>query len=368
MSTVHVQSAGGRYAVHVRPGLLQHLHGQLRRAGIGGNDVFVLTTPEIWALWGKGFLSSFRAVKHAPRVLFLPSGERYKRMAQVEKLAEEMVRAGARRDSLLIAFGGGVVGDVAGFLASIYMRGIRYVQAPTTYLAQVDSSVGGKTGVNLRLGKNLVGSFWPPALVIADPALLSTLPPRELRAGIFESVKAALLGSARLFAWMEDNASALLQGNVKALGHAIDASVRIKAAVVSADERESGQRMLLNLGHTVGHAIEAATQYRALLHGEAVAWGMVAALRLAAARNAIPAKDATRAEQLIQRFGPLPRFAAKAQRLLDLTASDKKNRSAVRNFVLPVKIGKAVVVTDVAEAEALAAVRSMLGTMQKEGA
>lgn len=368
VSTLSIHTAGGRYAVRVQPGLLQDLSSQLRGTGLANGEMFIVTTPEIWALWRGRFLASLSASKGPPCVLFLPSGERYKKLAQIEKMAEELVRAGARRDSLLIAFGGGVVGDMAGFLASIYMRGIPYVQVPTTYLAQIDSSVGGKTGVNLRAGKNLIGSFYQPALVVADPELLATLPPRELRAGIFESVKAALLGDARLFAWLEENADAMLRGEMTALSYAIHASVRIKAKIVRADERESGQRMLLNLGHTVGHAIESATQYRALLHGEAVAWGMIAALHLATARAAIAPKDAARAGRLVHRFGPLPRFTATASRLLGLTSADKKNRANTNNFVLPVKIGKAVVATDVTADELHNAIRTMLEAVEETGA
>ncbi len=368
MSNISVHAAGRKYTVRVELGLLPTLYRQLRPLGLAKRKLFVVTTPEIWALWHKPFLASFPKGKEAPCILFLPSGERYKRLSALEKLADELVQAQARRDSLLLAFGGGVVGDLAGFLAAIYMRGIPYVQVPTTYLAQIDSSVGGKTGVNLRTGKNLIGSFHHPATVLTDPKLLATLPLRELRSGIMESIKAAVLGDARFFAWLEKNADAMLHGDVDALADAIRVSVGIKARVVSADERESGQRMLLNLGHTVGHAIEAATQYRVLRHGEAVAWGMIAAVRLAAARTALPANDAARIEHLIHHFGPLPRFSATAQRLLDLTSADKKNRSDTRNFVLPIKIGKAVVTSDVTTQELHRAIQSMMQTVRGIGA
>ncbi|HEX4022601.1 MAG TPA: 3-dehydroquinate synthase [Acidobacteriaceae bacterium] len=368
MSKISVQAASGKYVVHVKPGLLRTLSCKLRKTGVAKGKLFVVTTPEIWALWHERFLASFSSDEDAPTVLFLPSGERYKRLSRVEKLAEELVHAGARRDSLLIAFGGGVTGDLAGFLAAIYMRGIPCVQVPTTYLAQIDSSLGGKMGVNLRVGKNLIGSFHHPAIVIVDPELLSTLPPRELRAGIMESIKAAVLGDAALFTWLEKNADALLRGDLDALTYAIHASIRIKAKIVSADERESGQRMLLNLGHTVGHAIESATEYRVLLHGEAVAWGMIAALRLAVARSVLSEKTADRIERLMLRFGPWPQFKASTERLLDLTAADKKNLSHTRNFILPVRIGKAVVVTDVTTRELRNAIHTMLESVRKIGA
>ncbi len=368
MASIPVKTAGGNYSVLVQPGLLQNLSTHVRKTGLAKGKIFVVTTPEIWKLWGKKFLASFAKDTAAPEILFLPSGERHKRLASVEKLANAMVERSALRDSLLIAFGGGVAGDLTGFLAAIYMRGIPYVQVPTTYLAQIDSSVGGKTGVNLSTGKNLIGSFHQPAVVLTDPKLLRTLPPRELRAGLVESIKAGVLGDGAYFQWLEKNCGALLHGNIDALTRAIHVSVRIKARIVSADERESGQRMLLNLGHTIGHAIEAATQYRKLLHGEAIAWGMIAAVRLAEARGSLQSAEARRIEHLLLRLGPLPKFSATPQRLLQLTDADKKNRSRTRNFILPVKIGKAIVVTDVTTDEMLSAIRSMMQTVQEMGA
>jgi 3-dehydroquinate synthase len=218
-----------------------------------------------------------------PTALFLPPGEKYKTMASVERLAREMLRAGADRGSLVIAFGGGIVGDVGGFLAAVFMRGIPYVQVPTTFLSQVDSSVGGKTGVNLPEGKNLVGSFHQPRAVFADIGVLGTLPERELRAGLMESVKAGIIRDRALVRFMEENAPAIIGRDAKALERVIAASIRMKAGVVNKDERETGLRMILNFGHTVGHALEQATRYKALLHGEAVAWGMIAALHIGAA-------------------------------------------------------------------------------------
>ena len=236
----------------------------------------------------------------------MPAGERYKQLKTVEHLAEKMVAAGAKRDAFLIAFGGGVIGDMTGFLAAMYMRGIRYVQVPTTYLSQIDSSIGGKTGVNLRVGKNLVGSFHPPVAVFIDPVVLTTLPPKELRSGAVESVKAAVLGDAASSRGWSKTWTRLLAGDQEVITRAIETSVRIKAEIVSADERESGERMLLNLGHTVGHAIEAATRYRILLHGEAIAWGMIAAVHLAVARSALTPAEAKRIEDLTLSPGPFP--------------------------------------------------------------
>jgi 3-dehydroquinate synthase len=281
-------------------------------------------------------------------------------MASVDRLLREMMRAGADRGSLLIAFGGGIVGDVGGFVAAIFMRGIPYVQVPTTFLAQVDSSVGGKTGVNLPEGKNLVGSFNQPRAVFADIGVLGTLPDRELRAGLMESVKAGIIRDRALVRYMEENAPLILGRDAKALEKVIAASIRMKAGVVNIDERESGLRMILNLGHTVGHAIEQATAYKVLLHGEAVAWGMIAALHLGAQRGTISRTQFERLQNLVYRYGPLPALKLRAAKVIAATSGDKKNMGGVRRFVLPLGIGDAGVVEDVSLAELEAAVGYML--------
>jgi 3-dehydroquinate synthase len=319
--------------------------------------VFILTSPEIWALWGQTFGASFA---EPPIALFLPAGEKHKTMASVEKLARGMIAAGGDRSSLLIAFGGGIVGDVGGFLAAIFMRGIPYFQVPTTFLAQVDSSVGGKTGVNLPEGKNLVGSFHHPLAVFADIDTLGTLPERELRAGLMESVKAGIIRDRALVRYMEEHAQEVLRRDGKALEKVIAASVRMKAGVVNRDERESGLRMILNLGHTLGHAIEQVTRYKAVLHGEAVGWGMVAALNLARHRAAITPGQADRLEKLIFMYGPLPPLRLHSRRLVAATGADKKNTGGVRRFVLPLGIGDAGVVEDVTADELESAAAYML--------
>jgi 3-dehydroquinate synthase len=271
-----------------------------------------------------------------------------------------MAAAGGDRGSLLIAFGGGIVGDVGGFLAAIYMRGIPCIQVPTTFLAQVDSSVGGKTGVNLPEGKNLVGSFHHPLAVFADIGVLGTLPDRELRAGLMESVKAGIIRDRSLVRFMEEHVDEVLGRDAKALEKVIASSIRMKAAVVNKDERETGLRMILNLGHTVGHALEAATEYKAMLHGEAVGWGMVASLWLARKRGTISTHQFERLESLIHLYGPLPPLKLRATKIVAATGSDKKNVGGVRRFVLPVGIGDAGVVEDVTPPELEAAVGYML--------
>jgi 3-dehydroquinate synthase len=370
VTVIAVNTPSANYDVTIARDLLHTLPSRLKKINKGKSvRPFVITSPDIWALWSKPFLASFphneNDEHHTPTVLFLPSGERHKRLASVESLAEQLSRDGADRDSMLVAFGGGVLGDMTGFLAAIYMRGIRYVQIPTTFLAQVDSSIGGKTGVNLATGKNLIGSFHHPQAVFVDTDLLGTLPPRELRAGLQESIKAGVIYDANLFHYMEQHADAIIGGDSTALTHVVAASVSVKADVVGKDEKESGLRMILNYGHTIGHAIEAATHYKQLLHGEAVAWGMIAALNVARNRKVIDPKQADRIESLVLHYGPLPPFKATAQKLVALTSRDKKNRSGTRSFVLPTGIGTTEIVRDVTDKELEAATKSMLTLMRQ---
>ena len=363
--TIQVKTGSANYPVFVGRDLLSSLGRRIPKiTGRKNQRIFVLTSPEIWALWADAFLESF-AYDNPPTVLFLQPGEEHKRLRNVERLAEQLAECHADRSSLLIAFGGGIVGDLGGFLAAIYMRGIDYIQVPTTLLAQVDSSVGGKTGVNLQAGKNLVGSFHHPLAVIADTDVLQTLPARELRAGLFESVKAGIIRDPKLFALMERNSRAIRARDPELIEQVVAASVRMKAEVVGIDEMENGLRMILNYGHTLGHAIEAATRYKVLLHGEAVAWGMIAATRLGLARGAISEGQAARIEKVIFDYGPLPALRLPVERLLDAATRDKKNRSGVRRFVLPSGIGNAVVVENVTDAELYSAAESMLRTARE---
>lgn len=350
------------YDVEIDTGLLSSVGNRVDALLYGGlsagkQRTFVVSSPEILRLWGEELTGGFPA---PPTILTVPSGESHKRMATVERLLEELAEAGADRDSVLIAFGGGVLGDMTGFLAASYMRGVRYVQVPTTLLAQVDSSIGGKTGVNLRAGKNLAGAFHHPLAVYADVATLGTLPAHELRAGLQESIKAGIIRDAELFALLEWERDAVIAGDPAVLARVVAASVRVKAEVVNADERESGLRMILNLGHTLGHAIEAATEYKQLLHGEGVAWGMLAAIHIAATRDLISGGDAGRMQALIRAYGPMKAFHADAKRLVALTAKDKKNRSGARSFILPTGIGSVTIVRDVSERELLDAAATIV--------
>ncbi len=363
--TIRLNAASAQYDITVGQDLLRTLHPRLQKIMRGKPyRPFLITSPNIWALWSEKVRASFPEAQ-SPTILFHPAGEKHKRLAAVESLAEQLAQHGADRDALLLAFGGGVIGDITGFLAAIYMRGVPYIQIPTTLLAQVDSSVGGKTGVNLAAGKNLVGAFHHPRAVLADIDLLATLPKSELISGLHESIKAGIIRSPKLFAFLEKHQDAARAGDPAILARIIADSIQIKADVVHEDEKESNLRMILNFGHTLGHAIEAATGYKQLLHGEAVAWGSIAALHLALSRNSITAEDFARMANLILAFGPLPRFKAKPETLVALTAADKKTRSGKRAFILPTAIGQVEVVYDVTDQELLDAARTMLVTMKQ---
>jgi 3-dehydroquinate synthase len=360
--TVTVRTPNVSYDVEIGTGLLASVGSRLDALlegalSAGKQRAFVVSSPEILKLWGNELFDGFSTPL---ATLTVPSGESHKRMATVERLLEQLAEGGADRDSVLIAFGGGVLGDMTGFLAAIYMRGIRYVQVPTTLLAQVDSSIGGKTGVNLAAGKNLAGAFHHPLAVYADVSTLSTLHTDELHAGLQEAIKAGIIRDAELFALLERERERVLAGDEEILADVVAASVQVKADVVNADERESGVRMILNLGHTLGHAIEAATEYKQLLHGEAVAWGMLAAIRIAAARGILGTDDADRMQNLIRACGPMKPFRAEADDLVTLTAKDKKNRSGARSFVLPTGIGSVTVVRDVSQRELHEAARGIV--------
>ena len=321
--------------------------------------VFVVTTEDVWGHQGIALKQGLDGLPN--EVLYLPGGEENKRLAPLEKLAEEMVRRGGDRSSLIVAFGGGIVNDMGGFLAAIFMRGIPVVQIPTTLLAQVDAAVGGKTGVNLVSGKNLIGSFHQPLAVLIDPALLDTLPEREYRAGLYEILKCGIIRDAALFHYLAEHGADVLGRQAEAVDRIIADSVRIKAEVVSADEREGDLRRILNFGHTFGHALEAETGYTRFLHGEAVAFGMRAALYLAELTGYVSAEDTAEMLDLIDLYGPIPeRTGIPAENLLARLLHDKKTVQGNVHFVLPVRIGEVTVVSGVAEKPVREAIRSAL--------
>jgi len=339
------------YQAVIENGLLEGAGAYLREvlSAAQAPSLFVVTVPPVRRRWGKKLMASFSAAGFKAKLVEMQDGERHKKLATVEQLAEKLTGLGADRDAMIVAFGGGVVGDVAGLLASLYMRGVDVVQIPTTVLAQVDASIGGKTGVNLRAGKNLLGTFHQPCAVLIDPAVLSTLPEREFRAGLYEALKCGVIGRPALFHRLEKVNTKTLRGDAAALEWVIAESVKLKAEVVSSDERESGLRRVLNFGHTIGHALEAESGYRRFLHGEAVAWGMIAAAQVAAAVDKCGEDTARRIIDAVLGLGPLPTVDARSRDILRLLQTDKKTRDGVVHFVLPSKIGTVEVVNDVPE-------------------
>jgi 3-dehydroquinate synthase len=289
----------------------------------------------------------------------MPEGERAKTLATVEKLTASMVRLGGDRRSVVLALGGGVVGDVGGFAASIFMRGIPVIQIPTTLVAQVDSAIGGKTGVNLASGKNLIGTFYQPLAVLVDPEVLTTLPEREYLSGLFEAMKYGVIRNPAIFELMETRRDGLYRRDVELLKRLVIDCIRVKADVVSADEREGGERRILNFGHTIGHALESATSYRRFLHGEAVGWGMVAAVIIGREMKITNHATAERIISLVRTYGQLPVVNVTGKRIMNLLQSDKKTMGGVPHFVLARKLGNVEVVNNVPESVILSAVREI---------
>ena len=316
--------------------------------------VFIVTTRDVWHHHGA-------ALRDAGHVLFLPGGEQRKRVADVEALAEQMAEAGGDRSSLVIAFGGGIAGDMGGFLAASFMRGIPVIQAPTTLLAQVDAAIGGKTGVNLVAGKNLFGAFHQPLAVLIDPDVLATLPEREFRAGMQEIIKGGVIRDAALFDFLEAEHEAVLALQPEAVERVIADKVRIKCEVVTADEKEGDLRRILNFGHTIGHALEAETAYERYLHGEAVAFGMVAASDLAVRAGLLARSDFDRIVRVIRLYKALlPADGVSAVNLLGRIAKDKKTIQGKVHFVLPTKIGEVRVLSGLDPAMILQSIEAAL--------
>jgi 3-dehydroquinate synthase len=348
VKSIQVRTLTAKYHVLIGAGLLQRAGKEVKRLlPTPRSRVFVVTSPTVRRHWGEKLEASLRAARLPYEVLEMPDGEPAKRLHTVEELAEKLVAAKADRKSLLVAFGGGVVGDSAGFLAAIFMRGIPVVQVPTTVVSQLDASIGGKTGVNLRLGKNLVGAFHQPRAVLVDPEILQTLNEREYHSGLFEALKCGVISDGKLFEFMDRNAQKIMARDARALERIIIDSVRVKAEVVSFDEKESGLRRILNFGHTIGHALEAATGYSHFLHGEAVAWGMIASAAIARKAGFCKKETAEQIQQCVLQYGPLPPVPCGVEEVLALLASDKKTIAGKVHFVLPKKIGKVQVTSNV---------------------
>jgi 3-dehydroquinate synthase len=358
MPVFSVETPGHAYRCVVERGALAELRNVLPpRVG----KLFIVTERTVWNLHGRRLTAS---LDRPVDTLIFQGGEHRKRLAEVEALAEEMVRRGGDRSSVVIAFGGGIVGDLGGFLAAIFMRGVPVIQIPITLLAQVDVAIGGKTGANLASGKNLIGAFHQPRAVLIDPAVLETLPAREFRAGLYEILKAGVIRSESLFETMEAKADQILRLDQETVDEIIAESVAIKAEVVSADERESDLRRILNFGHTIGHALEAETGYARLLHGEAVAFGMRAATRLARMTGLLPESQCERILHCIDAYGAIPSLdGIQAANLVARLGADKKTIQGKVHFVLPEAVGRVRVVSGIDPALILEATETALADL-----
>jgi 3-dehydroquinate synthase len=352
---IAVATPSRAYSVTIGDGALDQLTKTLDELGAPSRR-FVVSSPLVWRLHGAQMT---RAVGSAEPIL-VPDGERYKQLATVSRIYDALVRVNADRASTLVTFGGGVIGDMAGFAAATYLRGIALVHVPTTLLAQVDSAIGGKVGVNHPLGKNLIGSFYQPLAVVIDPLVLGTLPRREFRAGLYEVIKYGMTSSRPLFDRVAAERKEIFARAPEALTAIIAESCRIKAAVVAEDEREAGPRRILNFGHTAGHALEAVTRYRRFRHGEAVGYGMLVAAALATARGALADGDRQALADLLASLGPLPPISdLAASQVLEAIQHDKKVVAGRLHFVLPTTIGATAIVDDVSEKELRAALKQV---------
>jgi 3-dehydroquinate synthase len=352
---LEVRSALGTYTVVIGAGLLSRITPLLSSLGIS-RDIIVVSCPPVWRAHG----GVWRAIAGNAAPVLIPDGERAKTLQSVARIYDALVKRRAGRSSTIVAFGGGVVGDVAGFAAATYLRGLRLVQVPTTLLAQVDSAIGGKVGVNLPAGKNLVGSFYPPALVACDPDVLGSLPRREFRAGLYEVIKYGVIASRTLFDHVARSLPALFARDTDVLSALIADCCRIKAVIVMQDEREGGPRRVLNFGHTVAHALEAITKYRRFRHGEAVGYGMLAAAEIGAARRVFARDDLEALRNVISHMGPMPPVTdLKIGDALDAVLRDKKMVAGTLHFVLPTSIGSTAIAGDVQPKELKAAMRAI---------
>ena len=340
MQSIPVQLSHTSYRILAGRGVFENMERHLEDAGLEG-PYLVVSQPRIFKAVGQSLKKKFP-------VALIPDGERAKTLTTVARLLDRMVESNLTRQSTVIAAGGGVVGDIAGFVASIYMRGISVVQAPTTLLAMVDSSVGGKTGVNHRVAKNLIGTFHQPRLVLADPLVLKSLPEREYVSGLYEALKYGVIRDRSLFEDFERNATMFLKRDPEAVERLVARCAAIKAEVVMADEKEGDLRRILNFGHTVGHGLEAAARYQRIKHGEAVGYGMIAAARISASLNKLENHDRSRIEGAIASLGRLPALTGVSSKaVLNAMHHDKKIRDGVVHFVLPRAIGQVEISPDV---------------------
>ncbi len=359
VTKVPIEVPAHAYEAWIENGLLRRAGEVLREVLPDRMRFFIITVPPVRKAWGEAFTGSLQAAGIQHQVLEMPDGERYKTLAAIEELAARMVSRNADRHAVVVTLGGGVVGDVAGFLASVYMRGVECVQVPTTLLAQVDAAIGGKTGVNLREGKNLIGTFHQPRAVLIDPGALATLPEREYRSGLYEALKYGVIRRPAIFDFMEKQREKILQRDLATLEWLITECVRVKAEVVAADEKESDLRRILNFGHSIGHALETETAYKQFLHGEAVAWGMVAAAMIAAAMQKTDSETARRIISAVLAYATLPKVEPRGKKIAHRLHADKKVLNGHLQFVLPREIGAVEVVPDIPERAIVQAVEEL---------
>jgi len=344
MEKIRVELAERSYNVFIGSSILEGIGEALRHLGLSPR-LALISNPTVFSLYGEPVSSSIKRAGFDLITVIIPDGEEYKNLAQVQHIYNELLGHKLDRSSALIALGGGVIGDITGFAASTYMRGIQCLQLPTTLLSQVDSAVGGKTGVNHELGKNMIGTFWQPGLVWIDVDTLNTLPKRELLAGLAEVIKCGVIYDKGLFDFLEANIEDILSLGNKALSHIIKRSCEIKAEVVSKDERESGLRAILNYGHTIGHAIETATGYTRFLHGEAVSIGMHLEAKLSQALNLIEREEVLKIKAIIDAYGLPSALPAgiDVDYMLSSMQLDKKSVAGELRFILPQKIGSVII-------------------------
>ncbi len=366
--TVRVDLGARSYDIAIGPDLLDQA-GALLAGKLGERQVVIITDSNVGPLYAERLQESLSAAGHGGRTIQIDAGEQSKSFTYLESLLDDLLAEGLERGTVLIALGGGVIGDLTGFTASIALRGVEFVQIPTTLLAQVDSSVGGKTAINSPHGKNLIGTFYQPRLVIADTSTLKTLPPREMAAGYAETVKYGLLGDPAFFEWLETNGAAVMAGEPTAQTRAIVRACEMKAEIVNQDERETGRRALLNLGHTFAHALEAETGFGdRLLHGEAVSIGMIAAFELSVRLGLCPAGHAARvrahfeAVGLPTAFPDHPGDGWKAETLLAHMRRDKKVQAGKTTFVLVRGIGDAFLTNEIEPADVACLLDDMAAT------
>jgi 3-dehydroquinate synthase len=349
MIEIPIELGERRYSVSIGHGLLALLPDLLGR--FADRPSVVVSNHRVWSLHGARLERGLRRLGPLKRVL-IPDGEVHKSRATLERLHDAFLAAGLGRDALVVAFGGGVVGDVAGFAAASYMRGLDWVQVPTTLLAMVDGSIGGKVGINHPKAKNLIGAFHQPRAVVSDPSLLETLPPREVRSGAYEILKAGLIADRALVKALARAPAGLAGWDRIDLENAVASACRVKAEVVERDEREAGLRRVLNLGHTLGHALEAVTRFKRFTHGEAVGWGLIGAAWIARRRELLAESSFDAIAATVDRLGPRPRVSdLPAAQILQAVARDKKARRGRVAFVLPVALGRVVIRADVQPAE-----------------